>query len=83
MAVSAAQLAKRAFVSILLDIAAIYSVTVRVNWDSDDKTVMTAFRAVVKKAHPDKGGQTAHSQKLHAAKESWEKAREAANGIFK
>ena len=58
--------------------AVIHSVTVRVHRDVDDKAVMTAFWALVKKACPDKGGQIAHSQKLHAAKESWEKARESA-----
>ena len=54
--------------------AVIHSVTVRVNRDADDKAVMTAFWALVKKAYPDKGGRIVHSQKLHAREKSWEKA---------
>ena len=58
MAVTLVQLAKRAFVRVLLAFAAQYVVPVTVNRESNDKDVMAAFRAVAKRAHPDKGGNT-------------------------
>ena len=72
MPVSALQVAKRAFVSVLLSVASTYSVKVKVNRDTKDKDLLGAYRQVVKKAHPDKGGDTAKFQRLQAAKEAWE-----------
>ena len=74
MAVTPVQLAKRAFVRVLLAFAAQYVVPVTVNRESRDKDVMAAFRAVAKRAHPDKGGNTQDTQTLHAAKDAWQEA---------
>ena len=75
MVASAVQLAKRAFLKVLLAFAAQYVVLVNVNRDSPDKDVMAAFRRVAKKAHPDKGGRVQDAQELHAAKDAWEERR--------
>ena len=48
--------------------------TVALNRDSTDSQVLTAFRKVVKRVHPDKGGCTEHVQQLHAAKDAWQGA---------
>ena len=71
MPVSALNSAKRAFVTVLLSVASTCSVKVKVNRDSKDKDLLGAYRQVVKKAHPDKGGDTAKFQRLQAAKEAW------------
>ena len=41
---------------LLLTVAAAYSVVVRLHRDSQDSEVIAAFRKVLRKAHPDKGG---------------------------
>ena len=67
-------LAKRALVSLLLAFAQQYNVSVNVNRDSSDQGVEAAFRSVVKKVHPDKGGRVADAQRLQAAREKWRSA---------
>lgn len=71
MVASVVLLAKRALVSLLVVLARQYHVSVTVQRDSSDKDVEKAFRAVVKKAHPDKGGAVAHAQRLQDAREKW------------
>ena len=56
MPLSLLQRAKRAFVSVLLKLALDYGVAADVNRDSDDKVILQSYRRVVKKVHPDKGG---------------------------
>ena len=73
------QVAKRAFVKILLELAALYGVAPKVNRDSDAKDLESAFRRVSLKAHPDKGGKKVHFQKLQSARETWRKATPAAS----
>ena len=51
---AAMQLAQRAFVKVLLAIAAAYIVIMQVNRDSEDKKLLKAFRRVALKVHPDK-----------------------------
>ena len=50
------QLAKRALVKVLLTLASKYGVALQVNRDSEDKVVLSAYKRVALKAHPDKGG---------------------------
>ena len=45
------------------------------NRDSPDKEVEKVFRRVLLRAHPDKGGNVEHIQKLNTAKENWDKLR--------
>ena len=73
MAASTGQLAKRAFVAVLLSLANQYGLTVKINRDSPDAPLEAAFRKIVKQAHPDKGGSTDDAQKLQAAREHWTK----------
>ena len=78
MVVSAAQLAKRSFLRVILAFDAQYVAPVNVNQDSQHKDVMAAFTRVARKAHPDKGGRVQDSQELHAAKNTWDDARKGA-----
>ena len=71
---SRGQLAKRALVKVLLALAAVYGLVVSVSRDSADDAVKAAYRRVVKRAHPDKGGALADAQRLQAAKEAWDAA---------
>ena len=81
MAGSSVLLAKRTLVTLLLRLAAAYQVVVSINRDSPDVKVTQAFRKVVLKVHPDKGGSLADAQKLQEAREAWDKARK--NGLKK
>ena len=72
---SSVLLAKRAFVSLLVRLAHAYTVVVAINRDASDAKVLAAFRKVVVKVHPDKGGTLEESQALLRAKEDWDKAR--------
>ena len=69
MVASAAQLATRAFVKLLLAFASQYAVLLQLSRDSPDKEVLAAFRRVSKKEHPDKGGSKDAEQKLNAARD--------------
>ena len=75
MPMSPYQRAKRAFVRVLIGLASSYSVVVGVNRDSDDDTIHMAYRRVVRRVHPDKGGAVADAQQLQAAKDDWDAAR--------
>ena len=67
--------AKRALVTLLLAMAVTYHVTLsNINRDSPDLTVLAAYRQVIKKAHPDRGGQVADARMLTAAREKWDLA---------
>ena len=72
--------AKRALVKVLLAMASAYSVVIRVNRDSDDKDILSAYRRVALKAHPDKGGDTRAFQQLQSAKDEWDAARSGSGG---
>ena len=64
-----------AFVRVLIGLASSYSVVVGVNRDSDDDNIHMAYRRVVRRVHPDKGGAVADAKQLHAAKDDWDAAR--------
>ena len=74
MVLSAAQVAKRVFVRILLAFATQYQVSLSVSRDSADKDILAACRRRVKKVHPDNGGKKEDQQKLQDAKVEWEAA---------
>lgn len=77
MPVSAVQVAKRTFISILLKIARRYNVQIGVNRDSADEAVKAAYKRVALKAHPDKGGSKEHLQELNKARDDWNDAKKA------
>ena len=78
MTTSAALLARRALVTVLLALAALYSVALTLTRDSCDAEVSAAYKKVVRKVHPDKRGSTADAQRLQAAKEKWSSAQRQA-----
>lgn len=67
--------ATRAFVAVLLLLARRYKLVLEANRDSSVEQLTKAYRRVVLKAHPDKGGRKVDAQTLQAAKETWDKAR--------
>ena len=69
------QAATRAFVVVLLSLARRYELFLVVNRESSVEQVIKAYRKVLLKAHPDKGGRTQDAQTLQAAKETWDKTR--------
>ena len=77
MAVNAKQAAKRAFVKVLLALAATYGLLLQITRDSGDTAVVKAFRQVARRAHPDKGGSTEDAQRLNDGKQACDQARQA------
>ena len=71
MPTSAVQVAKRAFVRVLLRLAQLYGVAIAVTRDSSDRQLEAAFRKLAVRVHPDKGGAAADFQVLNDARESW------------
>ena len=61
MPASAVLLAKRAFVKLLVRLAHAYTIIMSINRDASDPKVLAAFRKVVIKVHPDKGGGVAEN----------------------
>ena len=78
--VSAVDLAKRAFVKLLLQSAVAYAITLSLTRDSSTAAVMAAFRKVTARLHPDKGGNLEQQQALNAARDKWESAAAEAPG---
>lgn len=72
--VSQLDAAKRAFVKLLLQLATTYGVVLALTRDSPAAAVTAAFRKVLLKVHPDKGGSVEHQKALNSARESWEQA---------
>ena len=59
-----AQLAKRAFVKLLLTLPAVYGWVLNITRDPAETEVGSAFKRVARKAYPDKGGSNEDSQRL-------------------
>ena len=57
-----------------------YELVLEVNRDSSPERLVKAYKKVLLKAHPDKGGRKEDVQNLQAAKEEWDKARKGAQG---
>jgi len=69
MPVSVIQAAKRALVTLLVAFARHYQVTLTISRESGDADVVKAFKEVVLKAHPDKGGRAGDASKLNDARD--------------
>lgn len=78
MAVSAAGKARRALVAVLRRIVQLYTISVVLSFNSCDAEVLRAYRKVILKAHPDKGGNAAHFREVNEAKEAWDQAKKPA-----
>ena len=72
------QLAKCAFVMVLMTVATAYRVGGAPNRDSDDAQLVAFYRKLLLKAHPDKGGRNEDFQGLQSAREAWEDAKQRA-----
>ena len=73
-------IATRAFVALLLALSRRYELVLEVNRDSSPELLVKAYKKVLLKAHPDKGGSKEATQKLLNAKADWESARKASTG---
>ena len=76
MPVSKIGAATRAFVATMLAMARCYQLLLQVNRDSPPEDLLKAYKRVLLKCHPDKGGSNDHTQRLQAAKETWQQARD-------
>ena len=70
--------ATRSFVAVLLALARRFEVLLQVNRDSSAEQLVKAYRKLLLKTHPDKGGRKGDFQKLQKAKETWDEARKGA-----
>ena len=75
MTTSPALQARRTLVQLLLKLGVVYGVVLNLHRDSVDLDVSKAFKKVLLKAHPDKGGSEQHTKDLTTAKDRWEKAK--------
>ena len=72
---------KRALVSVLLEVARVYGLSLNLTRESPDKVVVSSYRKVMLKAHPDKpGGSAALAKRLTEANEAWKEAMKNGNG---
>ena len=78
MSVGRAQAAKRSLVKVLLALAVVYNVKLLITRDSPDADVVKAYKKVILKTHPDKGGAVADQQKVQGAKTAWDDAKKDA-----
>ena len=70
--------ATRAFVKVLLTLARAYELGLTIRRDSPPDLLHDAYKRVVRKAHPDKGGTAAHFRSLQSARAKWEELRKSA-----
>ena len=59
--VSAIDRAKRALVTLLKSLATVYGLVLSVTRDATDKEILSAYRKVSRKAHPDQGTTNSHA----------------------
>ena len=71
---SVLDVAKRALVKVLKELAVKYGVKLKLTRDSTQKEVNAAFKKVSLRAHPDKGGEKTDFQNLSSANDSWQEA---------
>ena len=58
----------------LKELALFFFLDLGLTSNSSDEEVKQAFKKTARKAHPDKGGSTEQSQRLHAARDAWDQA---------
>ena len=74
MGQSARESATRAFVSVLLLLARSCELALAINRNSSEPELLKAYRKLLLKVHPDKGGKESDQRRLQEAKERWETA---------
>ena len=75
-----ARTSKRALITVMLALAAAYGILLACVRDSPDDEVLRAYRKLLLRVHPDKGGTTADQQRLQGAKEAWDATRKRRPG---
>ena len=65
---------------VLRSLAESYGVVVDVSRDSPAASVTAAYKRVVLKVHPDKGGRLEDAQRLQVAKDAWDAAKKKRPG---
>ena len=76
MVASALQVAKRALLATMRTAAVLFGLRMTCNRDSADSEMVSYFRELALRAHPDRpGGSTVQQQRLNDARASWEQAR--------
>ena len=69
MALSQLEKAKRAFVSLLLLLARTHGLALGISRESPDPALLSAFRRVSRKVHPDRGGSLTEPQRLERSEQ--------------
>ena len=72
--VSASDRAKRALVTLIRDLAGVYGVTLDITRHCRDDALRKAYKKLLLKVHPDKGGQAEDQKKLNIAHDDWVEA---------
>ena len=67
MPASFVEVATRAFVKVLLALARSYELALQINRDSSPEQLVKAYKKVLLKAHPDKGGRKEHVPSVRSA----------------
>ena len=62
---------------VILHLASVYGIALAINRECPDDDLVKAYRKVALRCHPDKGGSTAHTKKLNAARDAWKEAQKA------
>ena len=70
--------AKRALVTLLNRLAALYDLVLGVTRDSSAAVVRGACKKLSRKCHPDHGGNVEHQKAINAAHDAWQEAKKAA-----
>ena len=76
--VSNVDLAKRALVTLLNSLAALYNLVLGVTRESSDADVRGAYKKLSRKCHPDRGGNGEHQKAVNAAHDAWQEAKKTA-----
>ena len=71
------QAARRGFVALMKRLAKTYAAPLALTRDSTDALLLRAYRNLLLKVLPDKGGAVAHQQAPQDAKETWQSAKNA------
>ena len=76
MVASVVQVAKRAVLATMRAVALTFGVTLTCNRDSPDRVVVSNFRRLALRVHPDRpGGSTEQQQRVNDARAAWDDAR--------
>ena len=73
-------MATRCLVKVLLSVGLIYEMVFKVSRGSEERELIRAYKRLILKVHPDKGGDASHFRRLQEAKENWDAVRASTSG---